>query len=324
MQLLKVSGSIFAANAIVLAAWFSLSTVSTVNIPVSRNAYYIDCAFEGANHHIFVSLLTLFGSLQLALATFLAFKTRSVGRNYSKYSEYKQIGLSVYNIFFSVLIGFIIFFVPTTDYYTRHYLTATMIVWATTFSLLTLFLPKLHAFFLPEKESKNNIGKESDLSGRQRMNKRNNAIGITEENRSSYPFDNNSECDMMSLNYMVNNLSHPFNDSKVKLNNISRKGRMQGVMMELHEAQVPIQQLFKYFPYLAAWEMMQVILMPGKTYFSFFSEKSNKGHVFAYSGSSIVSSKPGEYILKIHGLTHVLIPPLTQVIIEMNCRVRLV
>ncbi|GAA5801645.1 hypothetical protein HPULCUR_007093 [Helicostylum pulchrum] len=30
-------------------------------------------------------------------------------------------------------------------------------------------------------------------------------------------------------------------------------------------------------------------------------EKSNKGHVFAYSGSSIVSSKPGEYILKIHG-----------------------
>lgn len=69
--------------------------MSTVNVPVSRNAYYVDCAFEGANHTVFVSLLALFGSLELAFATFLAFKTRSVGKNYSKYSEYKQIGLSV-------------------------------------------------------------------------------------------------------------------------------------------------------------------------------------------------------------------------------------
>jgi hypothetical protein len=95
VQLLKVSGSIVAANVVVLAAWFASSKVSTVNIPVSRNAYYVDCAFEGPNDTIFVSLLALLGSLELAFATFLAFKTRSVGRNYSKYSEYKQIGLSV-------------------------------------------------------------------------------------------------------------------------------------------------------------------------------------------------------------------------------------
>lgn len=211
-------------------------------MPVSRSAYYTDCAFEGGpGHTVFVSLLTLFGSFQLMFATFLAFKTRSVGRNYSKYSEYKQIGLSVYNIFFSVLIGFIIFFVPTTDYYTRHYLTATMIVWATTFSLLTLFVPKLHAFFFPDKDdSSSHIGKASDLSGRQRN--RNNAIGIVDNKSTSsdlpstrFEFDTNEDADLMSLNYMVNNSLHPLNDSKVKLNNISRKGRMQGIMMEVHE-----------------------------------------------------------------------------------------
>lgn len=319
VQLLKVSGSIVAANAIVLIAWFSSSTVSTVNIPVSRDSFYVDCAFEGVNHSVFVSLLTLLGSLQLGFATFLAFKTRSVGRNYSKYSEYKQIGLSVYNIFFSVLIGFIIFFIPTTDYFTRHYLTATMIVWATTFSLLTLFLPKLHAFFLPEEESPEEaLRKASDLSGRQRLNRRTNTIGVkalsspdgsilekySDEDDEQLPpiFDFDNQSDMMSLNYMVNNSQHPFNNSTVKLSNISGNGRMHGIMMEVHEAQVPVQYVFKYFPYLAAWEMMQIVLMPGITYFSFFSEKSNKGKVFPYSGSSIASNKCGEYTLKIHGL----------------------
>ncbi|EPB88722.1 hypothetical protein HMPREF1544_04481 [Mucor circinelloides 1006PhL] len=309
VQLLKVSGSIFATTCTILIAWFASGKVSTVNVPVSRSAYYTDCAFEGGpGHTVFVSLLTLFGSFQLMFATFLAFKTRSVGRNYSKYSEYKQIGLSVYNIFFSVLIGFIIFFVPTTDYYTRHYLTATMIVWATTFSLLTLFVPKLHAFFFPDKDdSSSHIGKASDLSGRQRN--RNNAIGIVDNKSASsdspstrFEFDTNEDADLMSLNYMVNNSLHPLNDSKVKLNNISRKGRMQGIMMEVHETEVPVQQVFKYFPFLAAWEMMSIVLMPGISYFSFFSEKSSRGKVFAYSGSSIERSRPNEYILKIHGI----------------------
>jgi hypothetical protein len=224
-------------------------------VPVSKRAYYTNCAFEGdVGHTVFVSLLILFGSFQLMFATFLAFKTRSVGRNYSKYSEYKQIGLSVYNIFFSVLIGFIIFFVPTTDYYTRHYLTATMIVWATTFSLLTLFIPKLHAFFFPDKDdSTSHIGKASDLSGKQ--GNINNSIGNVDSNNEStsdnsgddhftpsrFEFgntNNNKDTDLMSLNYMVNNSLHPLNDSQVKLNNISTKGRMHSIMMEVHEVYI--------------------------------------------------------------------------------------
>lgn len=162
------------------------------------------------------------------------------------------------NIFFSVLIGFIIFFIPTTDYFTRHYLTATMIVWATTFSLLTLFLPKLHAFFLPEEEESPEeiLRKASDLSGRQRLNnRRTNTIGVkslsspdgtisekyndddNDDDNNNIPptFDFDNQSDMMSLNYMVNNSQHPFNNSTVKLSNISGNGRMHGIMMEVHE-----------------------------------------------------------------------------------------
>lgn len=122
-----------------------------------------------------------------------------------------------------------------------------MIVWATTFSLLTLFVPKLHAFFVPDKESTNNLGKASDISGRQR-NRGINTIGVStgsdedddeDGDRFAPPnFSDNGE--LMSLNYIINNSQHPFNDSKVKLSNISTKGRIQGVMMEVHEVAISL------------------------------------------------------------------------------------
>lgn len=56
------------------------------------------------------------------------------------------------NIFFSALIGFIIFFMPTADYYTRHYLTAMTILWSSTFSMSVLFFPKVYKLFVVAKE----------------------------------------------------------------------------------------------------------------------------------------------------------------------------
>ncbi|KAI8097086.1 uncharacterized protein BX664DRAFT_256966, partial [Halteromyces radiatus] len=145
-DLLKVSGSILLLETIIIVLWFCLCIPQTRSNPVSQNAYYLGCYYNGPSHPLFVTLLTLIASCELAFATFLAFKTRAIGRNYSKYSEYKQIGLSIYNIFFCALIGTIVFFLPTADYYTQHYLTATMIVWATTFCLFILFLPKFVQF----------------------------------------------------------------------------------------------------------------------------------------------------------------------------------
>lgn len=71
------------------------------------------------------------------------------------------------NIFFSALIGVVVFFLPTTDYYTQHYLTATMIVWATTFCLFALFLPKFLQLYKPPKDGYPVKNKISDLPGRQ-------------------------------------------------------------------------------------------------------------------------------------------------------------
>ncbi|KAL4206055.1 periplasmic binding protein-like I [Rhizopus microsporus] len=313
-QLLKVSGAIVTITVIILTAWFSSTTVSTVNKPVSRNAYYVDCAYDGSNVTIFVALLTLSESLQLCFATFLAFKTRSVGRSYSKYSEYKQIAVSVYNIFFSIIIGFIVFFVPTTDFYTRHYLTATMIVWATTFSLLALFIPKLHAFFSPKMNNGRNHDKATDLSRKKRSVCGMDNLQSSQDNHGDATYlppefhgiqrSDSEYSGLKSLNYMISNMSH-YGDStpsKVKLNSLNKKGHMEGVLMEVHEVEVPVQYAFRYFSFLAAWEMAQVILMPDISYLSFYSKKSGNGRAFKYHGATIVSSKEGSYVLKVHGL----------------------
>lgn len=68
------------------------------------------------------------------------------------------------------MVGFVVFSVPTTDYYTRHYLTLTIVVWAITFSMVVLFLPKLHTFFF-RKGNNNQTGKRPDISGRVRTDK---------------------------------------------------------------------------------------------------------------------------------------------------------
>lgn len=52
---------------------------------------------------------------------------------------------------------------PTTDFYTRHYLTAMTILWASTFSMGVLFFPKLYRFLrngCNKKEEKNEFDEE--------------------------------------------------------------------------------------------------------------------------------------------------------------------
>lgn len=138
---------------------------------------------------------------------------------------------------------------PTTDFYTRHYLTATMIVWATTFSLLALFIPKLHAFFSPKANSGKSHGNTSNLSQKKRsvcdmVNAQSSNDNVNNGDATYLPTEfgcmqrSDSEYSgLKSLNYMINNMSH-YGDStpsKVKLNSLNKKGRIEGAMMEVHE-----------------------------------------------------------------------------------------
>ena len=78
-----------------LISWLATSQVVPIKVPVSSTAYYVKCSFQGPGSSVFTTLLTIVPAAQLAFATFLSIKTRAVGKSYSKYSEYKQMGISV-------------------------------------------------------------------------------------------------------------------------------------------------------------------------------------------------------------------------------------
>jgi hypothetical protein len=94
-QLLKVSGGLLLLETIVLVLWLCICSPHVIAVPVSSNAYYKACSYNGSSHMLFVTLLTLIAACELAFAIFLAFKTRFIGKTYSKYSEFKQIGMSI-------------------------------------------------------------------------------------------------------------------------------------------------------------------------------------------------------------------------------------
>lgn len=78
-----------------LVAWLSTSKIITIEVPLSRTTYYVQCSYQGSASSVFTTILTVVAGIQLLFATFLAIKTRTVGKRYSKYSEYRQIGISV-------------------------------------------------------------------------------------------------------------------------------------------------------------------------------------------------------------------------------------
>ncbi|ORZ15701.1 7 transmembrane sweet-taste receptor of 3 GCPR-domain-containing protein [Absidia repens] len=330
-QLLKVSGSIMLIEMVTLVLWLCLCNPQTFMVPMPGNSYYIDCLYNGPSD-AFVVFLTLIAACELAFAAFLAYKTRSVGKNYSKYSEYKQLALSVYNIIFSALIGVVAFFLPTTDYYTQHYLVATMVVWATTFCLFTMFLPKFLRFRKPAQDTYQVKNKASDLPGRQQST-------ILSEDAKDGPnyqhgkqhIHQQSFGELLSMNGVLNgentqqkhhqnsyfnclNHHHPQYQlhhrqlyhrtciASASSPKSSKEPQKKSAILDAYEAQMPMQRVLKYMPFLSSWNMQQIVLMPRMSYFSYFSDYTRKGNVFGYTHATIVSSSKEAYVLKIHGL----------------------
>ncbi|KAI9300663.1 hypothetical protein BJ944DRAFT_272660 [Cunninghamella echinulata] len=323
---------------IIFIIWFSLCDTKATDIPVSRNAYYVGCTYNGLTHTGSVIVLCILAASELAFATFLAFKTRGIGKSYSKYSEYKQIGLSVYNIVLSALIGTIIFFLPSVDYYTRHYITASMIVWSTSFCFFALFSPKIINFFWHSNHRKdhqhntnNSKNKVSDISGSGK--EYSNYYSRSHHDNSSSSNSNNrmqqqSFGELLSLNGILNTDLHldgkthqPITqpslaqqDSQYHLHHRQLYHRIQttnpdslqpilqeGGIVDGYEGHMPLQRVFRYFPFLSTWNMQQIVLLPDASYFSYFSEQSFTGSIFRYSHATIHSSKREAYLLKVHG-----------------------
>lgn len=64
---------------------------------------------------------------------------------------------------------------------------------------------------------------------------------------------------------------------------------------------MPVRKAFRYFPYLAQWQMQRIMVFPWLGYVSHFTHSASLGTVMAYDRTSIVASDQHSNILKIHG-----------------------
>lgn len=84
---------------------------------------------------------------------------------------------------------------PTSDYYTRHYLTAMTILWASTFSMSVLFLPKVYKLWV--------VNEEIDDS---RIKSMNHVLASLDDTSSTIYFDQYEGSFLLDI-YQVNLLS---------------------------------------------------------------------------------------------------------------------
>ncbi|KAI9313824.1 hypothetical protein BX666DRAFT_549104 [Dichotomocladium elegans] len=274
--MIRTTGTGLLVVTVILLSWLPSSTVDIISFPATQTSYYIRCNYTGTLENLLIALITLVAALSLLLALFLAIKTWTVGSRHPKYAEAKYMVLSIYNIFFSSLIGYITFR-SSADYITRHYLCAAMIVWGTTIALLLLYLPKLHTIYgkmIARKRISGRVLMNQDRWNNNNSNNNNNGNGnhhftVTQQLQQT---DTNAG-ELISINRMI---ASPFSsgdylfDQKRPIH-LYHRLCSDGIDAEAYEARMPVQEIFRYFPYLSAWDMKHIILFPRVGYFSYVS-----------------------------------------------------
>lgn len=199
------------------------------------------------------------------------------------------------NILFSALVGFAVLVNPMADFYTKYYITVITILWATTFSLLVLFLPKVHAFW--QQRRKEQRQKDSQTSSRE--HKLHDTTSAPRSGLLATLFRNVSDAVLR-----VSPGMGPPPPDLVSLEQVfSERGntRRQQQYVEVHEGEMPVRRVFRYFPLLAHWEMEHIMVFPWLGYFSYFSERTKEGAVMSYVEATVYSAQLEDYVLKVTG-----------------------
>lgn len=200
---------------------------------------------------------------------------------------------------FSALVGFAVVVNPLADFYTKYYIDVISILWATTFSLLILFLPKMQAFYrfkLKEKRDEqqqqektiNSTGTRPSVFSFLKSTPNSNQAYF-DQHRPSHHTTNNTPgiSELLSLEQILASDDPVLDDDE---DNSLRRRKPSAIstaladningtnnFIEVHEGEMPIRKVFRYFPFLAQWEMHHIMVFPWLGYFSHFSVRPSCG-----------------------------------------------
>lgn len=194
---------------------------------------------------------------------------------------------------------------PLTNYYLKFYSVTVTILWATTFSLAVLFIPKVYIFYKQwKKEEAAAEVTDEPIS----FSPTTTACPDEEEENdlTLYSFLKSAKKTMKSpllLPPLATNPPTIINDNSNNDLTTAIEGRYDNtkVYVEVQEGDVPVRKTFKYFPFLSQWKMRRLMIFPRFGYISYYSEKTKKGTMISYSHASVYNTEEDAFILKIHG-----------------------
>lgn len=161
------------------------------------------------------------------------------------------------------------------DYYTKYYISIVTVLWATTFSLLILFLPKLQAFIQQQRQLKAKKDTSEKISASQLVMAAAAAtvgFGTNDPSYQKQPhfMDPSDATELLSLGEIVGSDAPVFRPTMD-----TNKGRNHGSFVEVYEADIPARKVFRYFPFLSHWEMLHIMVFPWLGYFTYISVSWN-------------------------------------------------
>lgn len=160
-------------------------------------------------------------------------------------------------------MGFAVIVNPLADFYTKYYITVIAILWATSFSLLILFFPKVQAFYQFKWKQRKNLQEEKQMS----------AFSFLQD-----------PSDVLNLDQILGS-DEPILEQRRKPSAVSTTSTATDgcKFIEVHEGEIPIRKAFRYFPFLSQWEMHHIMVFPWLGYFSHFSVSLSKKKKLAHS-----------------------------------------
>lgn len=156
---------------------------------------------------------------------------------------------------------------PLADFYTKYYIEVISVLWATTFSLLILFVPKLQAFYVFIMKQRKKTTRKSIFS-----------FLKSSSNVSTQYNEPGGISELLSLEQILASDEPVLDDASLRRRKPSTNTDTQGGgysnFIEVHEGEMPIRKVFRYFPFLSQWEMHHIMVFPWLGYFSHFSVKN--------------------------------------------------
>ncbi|KAL0073463.1 periplasmic binding protein-like I [Phycomyces blakesleeanus] len=265
-----------------LIVWNSMYKIAVEEIVVGTSDSCFLCNYptttaDWAEITIAELVVLIMCAFLIIISALLAYKTRRVR---GKWSESNQIAYVSYNACLAACLATPSLFLGSDNYLVAIYLKLAAILFASTFTLIVLFAPKL-------VEIVKHITESSSL----------NIWGKAPKSHKPNNNNNNNSTSRGDGNITTDEQYSTASSSEFRINNLVAKNLLDFVM-EAYEGVLPVKQELR-FDLFSMWELKQLMVVPLKRYFVLVNQTDQRARKYTYTLCEQISAGRNIYIFRV-------------------------